>query len=51
MAEILIECSKCGVEMKYSLFKIHICPGHKIDELDQLLELIDEMLGVNDTEA
>lgn len=51
MGEILIECSKCGIEMKYSLYKIHICTGHKIGELDQLFELIDEMLGIDEVES
>ena len=51
MGEILIECSKCGIEMKYSSFKIHICPGNKLGELDELMEFIDEVLGIEDLEA
>jgi len=47
MGEILVECSKCAVEMKYSIFKIHVCPGHKMGRLDELLELIDEMLDMD----
>ena len=51
MGEILVECSKCAVEMKYSIFKIHVCPGHKVGDLDELLELIDEIIGIEDIEG
>jgi len=51
MGEILVECSKCAVEMKYSIFKIHVCPGHKMAGLDGLLELIDDLLDLGDIEA
>ena len=48
MGEILVECSKCGIEMKYSVFRIHICQGDIADKLD---ELINEILGFEDLES
>lgn len=51
MGEILIECSICKMEMKYSLFKNHICPGHVLDELDQIFELLEELIGGEETDA
>ena len=45
MGEILIECSVCRMEMKYSLLKTHICPGHKLGGIDQLLELFEEIIN------
>ncbi len=51
MGEILIECSICKMEMKYSLLKTHICPGHELGEFDQLFELFEEIIGENQTEA
>jgi hypothetical protein len=47
MGEILIECSVCEMEMKYSLLKIHICPGRKMVGLEELFELIDNMINEN----
>jgi hypothetical protein len=51
MGEILIECSICGMEMKYSLLKTHICPGYKISGFTELMERIDEMIGEVEKEA
>ncbi len=52
MGEVLIECSKCGMEMKYSLLKTHICPGHKTEKIEKFLEeLLDEILDLEDSEA
>ena len=51
MGEILIECSVCGMEMRYSLLKTHICSGYKISGFTELMELIDEMIGENELEA
>ena len=48
MGEILIECSVCEMEMKYSFYKVHICPGHKIGGLEELFELIDDMINENE---
>jgi len=46
MGEILIACPVCGIEMRNSIFKTHICLGDKIDDLSQitdfLLELVNE---------
>jgi len=49
MGEILIECNICKMEMKYSLFKNHICPGHNFDELEKLFELFEEILEEEQT--
>ena len=51
MGEILIACSICKMEMKYSLLKIHICPGHELGELDQLFELFEEIMGEEEADA
>ena len=48
MGEILIECSVCEMEMKYSLLKIHICPGRKMGGLEELFKLIDDMINENE---
>lgn len=51
MGEVLIECNICGVEMKYSNFKVHICSGHTIAGIEGLMELIDEMINENKPEG
>lgn len=48
MGEILVECAKCKIEMKCSVFKIHVCQG---ETKDTLAELIDEIIGFEDPEA
>jgi len=51
MGEVLIECCLCGMEMKYSHFKVHICSGHRIAGLEELMELIDEMINEDKLES
>ena len=47
MGEMLIACPVCEMEMKYSLYKVHICPDHKMSELEELFKLIDDMIDEN----
>jgi hypothetical protein len=43
MGEILIDCPFCGIEMRNSIYKTHICLGDKIDDLAQLTDFLLEL--------
>jgi len=47
MGEVLIEYSICGMEMKYSNLKAHICPRHKIGGIEELIKLLEEIIDEN----
>ena len=43
MGEILTECPICGIEMRKSIYKTHICLGEKIYDLAQLTDFLMEL--------
>jgi hypothetical protein len=43
MGEVLIYCPVCGIEMRNSIYKTHICLGDKIDDLAQLTDYLLEL--------
>ncbi len=43
MGEVLIDCPVCGIEMRNSIYKSHICLGDKIDDLSFFTDILMEI--------
>jgi hypothetical protein len=43
MGELLIDCPVCGIELRYSIYKTHICLGEQTDDLAQLTDFLLEL--------
>jgi hypothetical protein len=43
MGEVLIGCPVCGIEMRNSIYRTHICLGDKINDLAQLTDFLLEL--------
>jgi hypothetical protein len=42
MGEVLIDCPICGIEMRNSIYKTHICLVDKIDNFEQFTDFLPE---------
>ncbi|MCL4378271.1 MAG: hypothetical protein M1409_07830 [Actinobacteria bacterium] len=45
MGDVLMECSVCGMEVRCSLYKNHICLGHKLDEIEKIEALLEGLFA------